>query len=212
MNPGPKGTSVRVVERPGTPLMRGIAVNIPFPLPQCGREDCPLSIHGGECNDRCRLEGVVYRAACQICIRNQDGIPSSNRYESFYEGETSRPVYTRALQHLADYRKAARNSSSNQPQVENDPKSSWMWDHVRDIHNGEIDLVNPALDFKFSVISSHREPMERQIKEAIMIEAAFRGTVASQTSNESSIFVKCLNRKGEHFAPIERYNKDGVNV
>ena len=87
MNPGPKGISVRVVDRPGTPLMRGIAVNIPFPLPQCGREDCPLSIHGGECNDRCRLEGMVYRALCQICIRNKDGIPSSSRYESLYEDE-----------------------------------------------------------------------------------------------------------------------------
>ena len=36
-HPGPKGTKVRIVEKPGIPIMRGLMNNNPFKLQQCGR-------------------------------------------------------------------------------------------------------------------------------------------------------------------------------
>ena len=40
-NPGPRGTSTKVVEVPGPALFTGIAVNNPFQPEGCRREDCP---------------------------------------------------------------------------------------------------------------------------------------------------------------------------
>ena len=83
-----------------------------------------------------------------------------------------------------------------------------MWEHVRDMHDGDINLQNPLQDFKFSLVSSHRDPLERQIKEAIRIKSAFSGAVSQSDFSKDLSNVKCLNRKGEYFAPIERFDKD----
>ena len=83
-----------------------------------------------------------------------------------------------------------------------------MWEHVRDKHEGNLNLQNHLLDFKFTVISSHKDAMERQIKEAIRIKSAIGGTVKKSDSSKEKSKVICLNRKGEYFAPIERYEKD----
>ena len=81
-----------------------------------------------------------------------------------------------------------------------------MWEHVRDKHEGNLNPQNPLLDFKFTVVSSHREPMERQIKEAIRIKSALSGNVKKSDFSKLETQVKCLNRKGEHFGPRERWN------
>ena len=50
--------------------------------------------------------------------------------------------------------------------------------------------------------------MERQIKEAIRIKSALGGNVKQSDINKVKTNVICLNKKGEYFAPIERYDKD----
>ena len=50
--------------------------------------------------------------------------------------------------------------------------------------------------------------MERQIKEAIRIKSALGGKVKKSDFNKIETSVKCLNRKGEYFAPIERFDKN----
>ena len=101
-HPGPKGTRVRVLERPGIPIMRGIAVNNPFKLQSCGRDNCPLVAAGKDCEERCRVEGVTYRAVCEKCNQCEDINVVQPEVERAYEGETSRTLYTRYLQHIAD--------------------------------------------------------------------------------------------------------------
>ena len=179
--------------------------NNPFKLQQCGRAKCPLTTHGEDCWDRCRSEGVVYRAVCQICNQEQQGLD----VEHSYEGETSRTLFTRSIQHLDDYRKAAKDDAQKEPGE--DPGSSWMWDHVRDMHGGSINHQNPGLDFKFSLVSTHRDPLERQIKEAIRIESSFRGIVKKSNFSNENQSVVSLNRKGEYFASIQRYKKKNHN-
>ena len=194
--PGPKGTKVRIVETPGPPIQQGISINNPFKLDTCGRTNCPFNTHGENCKERCRIERIVYRAICTRCTET----------EHCYEGETSRTLLTRSLQHFNEYKQAARSNSIRDSN--RDELSSWMWEHVRDKHEGNLNLQNHLLDFKFTVISSHKDAMERQIKEAIRIKSAIGGTVKKSDSSKEKSKVICLNRKGEYFAPIERYEKD----
>ena len=62
---GPKGTSVKVVEIPGEPILREIAPNNPFRMESCGRHGCSLSSRGRPCRGRCYRENVVYSSECK---------------------------------------------------------------------------------------------------------------------------------------------------
>ena len=129
--------------------------------------------------------------------------------EHCYEGETSRTLCTRSVNHFDDYKSASKNNVTQDMSV--DKKSSWMWDHIRDVHNGDPNPQNPQLDFKFAVVSSHRDSMERQIKEAVRIKAALSGKVRESDVSKFPREVNCLNRKGEYFALIERFDPEKIS-
>ena len=58
-------------------------------------------------------------------------------------------------------------------------------------------------DFKFTVVSSHRDPLTRQVHEAVRIQQATDKLQFIKPDN-SEILVKSINRRLEHFAPRER--------
>ena len=60
-HPGPKGTSLKVVEIPGKPLMSGIR-RPPSDNRECHNTKCPLESSGQICNDQCRIENILYKA------------------------------------------------------------------------------------------------------------------------------------------------------
>ena len=62
--PGPIGTSVKVVERPGAKIYLGIAKNNPFKRKTCGRTSCPLMSHGLDWKNKCMTENIMYRKDC----------------------------------------------------------------------------------------------------------------------------------------------------
>ena len=62
--PGPKGTSVKVQEQPGKPLLSGI-VSDPFKTGGCPKGNCPLG--GKPCNRSCSKENITYSACCLLC-------------------------------------------------------------------------------------------------------------------------------------------------
>ena len=80
---GPRGTSIKVVEKPGTAIMQGISPNNPFQIQSCGRDLCPFFQTGKTCNGKCYTEGVVYTAQCTVC-------PGEVKHT--YIGETSRTL------------------------------------------------------------------------------------------------------------------------
>ena len=201
----PKGTKVRVVEKPGEPILGTIGKNDPFPPDWCGRNKCPVKISGKECLKSCLKESITYRAICQRCDQVQKEAGVTPLIEYAYEGETSRKLFTRYQQHLVDYKKAARNpriysNNTNNSSLE-DP-SSWMWDHTVQHHNGQVG-TNPEKDYIFSVVGSHKDPMDRQITEALRIEQSFKGFKPA-IKNKIPQKVVSLNRRGEHFSPIAR--------
>ena len=78
-----------------------------------------------------------------------------------------------------------------------------MYDYNQDTHP---DIKLGDTDFKFSVISSHKDPLSRQTSEAVRILQATEKRTFSGARN-AEILVKSLNRKMEHFAPRERMVK-----
>ena len=202
---GPRGTSVKVVEKPGPALMSGIAVNNPFLPSDCRREDCPQIGAGEECLGKCGREGVLYKAVCLKCggEDEEDGedVDGDNHgVTAQYIGESSRTLYVRRKQHVSDY-----NFCSKRRTGVDDKRTSFMWDHNVAAHGGDLNM-DPMKDFQFSVISTYKDPLTRQVTEAVKIQRAM-DTKTFQAGGEV-IQVIPLNRRSEHFAPISRRQEE----
>ena len=75
-----------------------------------------------------------------------------------------------------------------------------MWDHALEKHpQGNLDHT----EFKFTVVSSHRDPLSRQVHEAVRIQQA-TDRLSFTKPDDTNILVKSINRRLEHFAPRER--------
>ena len=132
-NPGPRGTSVKVLERPGPPLMAGIAANNPFKDQPCWKPHCPLESTGQKCKGRCMTEGIIYRATCQKCEEQQLqlGVKENEVIQHQYMGETSRTLDIRSNQHKKDFLKASNNMTTGNQDKE---ASSFMCNHALEKH------------------------------------------------------------------------------
>ena len=178
--------SAKIVERPGRPIMSGLKTN-PYEAQGCHNQDCPLMKSEGRCNNMCRTENILYMASCTRCQQTK----------SIYLGETSRTLGVRSSQHREDYQKASQNTNQLQE------KSSFMWDHIKNEH-GEVPDINIHDDFHFKILQRHKDPLTRQLSEAIRIEEAlFNKTHHDEKGNK--IKIKCLNRKEEHFKARKRF-------
>ena len=187
---GPKGTKVKIVEKPGLKVTAMVQSTKNFKRLSCGRLKCPLKDSEHGCRDTCFMESVIYMGQCNLCVNTK----------SIYIGETSRTIYTRANQHLNDFVRS-KNRGDVDPRA--DEMSSWIMDHVREKHSNEHDSNNRDI-ISFSVLSNHRDPFTRQTVEAVRIQQALDKCelrVAKKTVKISS-----LNRKGEFFAAKERWD------
>ena len=104
----------------------------------------------------------------------------------------------RIKQHKQDYRNVVGSSHQE------GESSSWMADHYWDYHRNES-LPDPDKDYSFQVIGTHRDPLSRQLEEAIRINKALDTGILIDRRNEESK-VKSLNRRGETFAAYKRWN------
>ena len=202
--PGPRGTSVKVVEKPGQPIMAGISSNNPFKQPECRRPNCPLVASEEDCLGRCAEEGITYKARCTLCEEEQKEEPEV--IHSQYVGESSRTLLVRSSQHYRDYKYCIRRKLQGLERLEqDDSKSSFMFDHMDDKHPDSN--MDPDKDFKFTIIDTFRDPLSRQVSEAVRIKAAVEKGIFIDFRNKKHI-VNSLNRRLEHFAPIERREKN----
>ena len=94
-------------------------------------------------------------------------IPDDMRTQELYIGESSRTLYVRTQEHIRGYKKAPKDRTVPDP-LDISKKSSWMWDHMY-LKHGAPHVIDPLKDFKSQKISSHRDPLNRQIEEAIRI-------------------------------------------
>ena len=196
---GPKGTSVKVVEQPGLPVMASLAKGDPFPKDQCTRGSCPLA---GPCRGQCSRESVLYVATCNICYDKQleEGVDPEDVVERMYIGETSRTIRVRSSQHQRDYLRCSSNRNL-------EPGTSFMWDHYSETHGGSTTptLVDPKAHFSFRMISCFRDPMSRQLSEASRIQSGLnRGKFLNKEDKWEPII--SLNRKNEFFRARKRFD------
>ena len=95
-----------------------------------------------------------------------------------------------------------RACSKNKERREDDEKSSFILDHFKEAHKDDPDVV-PERDIKFSVLASYKDPLTRQIAEAVKIRRALEKNTFIDPGREV-VQTFSLNRKFEHFAPIVR--------
>ena len=82
-----------------------------------------------------------------------------------------------------------------------------MWEHHMKKHaDDDVNEIDPANDFKFSLIQSMNDPLSRQLTEAILIKRAI-GDREYIGENEKSNKISSMNRKFEYFAPKERFTR-----
>ena len=101
-------------------------------------------------------------------------------------GETSRTIFVRANQHREDCLKVIRMEPQQLVQEQDIRKpdcSSWMVDHHRKEHKEE-QPPDPVKDYKFELVSKHKEPMTRQIEEAVRINQTFSKRTITTNSGE----------------------------
>ena len=130
----------KVLEKPGTPLFRK------FMKTFCMKEGCARGAFCTMCSNKgigCTVRNAVYSAKCMLCDSMQ---------ESVYIGESSRQVGTRAGEHINN--------------VSGFKKDSFILQHWMLAHG--TSPVPPQ--FKFKVLSCHRDALGRQIREAIQIK------------------------------------------
>ena len=140
----------------------------------CYKENCPLLRSGQECQNKCRIESILYTAHCTKCHEHQEdqGTLPELVIDALYVGETSRTLGVRSNQHLEDYRKCQRQSDR---QLSSDQEgSSFMWDHHISEHPN--DQIDPDNDFEWRLLDRMKDPMTRQIRESVRIEDALSTT------------------------------------
>ena len=137
--------------------------------------------------------GSIYKATCTRCQQTDT--------EHIYIGETARTLYIRKKEHQRAYKKAAKDSVVPD---DDEPGGSWMWDHVFHKHGApELTNIDPSRDFTFENVSYHRDPMARQVEEALRIFQS-REKVSYTSRSNKDLKVNSLYRRDEHFAPQQR--------
>ena len=156
----PAGTRTKVIESGGVLTNAGILKSNQFPITNCLRADCVLCFQkDGEKPTTCQVNGIGYQGQCSRC-------PD----KTMYVGESSKTGYTRMKQHFMNYKTASEDKLPALPEEnERDPKS-WMWEHVREMHDGVVGVNEGKGDFEMSVTGVFRKCLERQVFEGVRIQ------------------------------------------
>ena len=80
-----------------------------------------------------------------------------------------------------------------------------MWSHLQDSHPDQ-ENIDTLRDFKFSVLSKHRDPLSRQLEEAVRISNGLDRKVHTDSKGIETK-ITCLNSKEDAFAPQIRFDR-----
>ena len=146
----PMGFKTIVQEDGGRSVRADIAKTNPFPVSECGRQDCPLC-QVEPSRGSCWVSNTVYQIQCNRSPCNMDGVRTPT-----YIGETSRTPYTRGCQHHALYIGKKDNS--------------FQWKHTLERHGGVIGENKGAKDYKMKPLNKFKKSLTRVIEEAVRIQ------------------------------------------
>ena len=136
----PGPVRIKIQEQGGVPVKSMVQNTNPGRTIGCDSRDCLACKHGKGKGGECRRNGVGYELACDLC----------GGQNVCYIGETGQNVYTRGLKHTANF----RGKHSDSP----------LWKHSQLEHQGSLDV-----SFSMKVVRYFREPLTRQVNEAVRI-------------------------------------------
>ena len=124
----------------------------------CRRPKCRPCAQEGDRKEACKAKNIVYESECRKCNppwsrKEQDkkGLEEKRALASLYVGETARSLNERAGKHWGD-REAGKEETH---MVENLAMA-----HVEE----------KQLEFEFRVVEKYKSSLERQVREAVMID------------------------------------------
>ena len=134
------GVQFKIIETGGLSMKSVLQKLNPLGTQGCDSTDClPCKPGRGE-GGNCEGGGANYEMECQLC-------PDDNK--SKYIGESSRNLYTRSKEHLANYRSGLQ--------------TSFIIKHQNTMHQGEEAV------FMAKVTTRTRDCLTRQVREAVLI-------------------------------------------
>ena len=137
---------IKIVEKAGQSIKNILAPNDPWGVAKCKSLDCFVcSTNTGPLKVSCRSPGVVYTIICTLCEEEGRGM-------AVYYGQSGKNCYARGKKHLEDFK-----SGDN---------SHCMTIHAKVHHPNEQRMMSK---FKMIPLRTYRKPLERQIKEALLI-------------------------------------------
>ena len=199
--PSPAGLKPRVQEVPGRSAIASLTKSNPVPRPTCGRRHCPWRARGEDCYEKCYQDSICYFAVCKACAEEREGAGQEQK-DKVYLGESSRSSTYRSRRHFEDYLQAAakmgRRTRPSASQGQQDT-SSWMADHFRDQHGGNLP-GDPMTAFYFYQLASYRKPLSRQVAEANHIQMASKTGMIIDGKVVLRVDREVMNRKDEMFS------------
>ena len=117
--------------------------------PGCTKENCLACKEERGKGGKCHKGNINYEMECQLC-------PKENR--SIYVGETSRNLYTRALEHL--------NCKE---------EDGFIGKHMRECHPGEEKC------FTARVTHTNKDCLTRQVREGVLIRRSSKPLLNTKT-------------------------------
>ena len=108
-----------------------------------------------------------------------------------YAGESSRTPYTRGAQHLTLYTGSVAQKST-----------SFMWRHCQAAHGGIMGNMDGLGDFRMNLVSSHRDPLSRVLRESLDIQELENNELGWRSLNQDGRQIHCLNSKQEYFENV----------
>ena len=136
----PGPVKIKVQEQGGIQVKAKLQRSNPNRTKGCTSTDCLACKHGRGQGGECRRNNVGYTLICDECGED----------EVSYVGETGQNVYTRGLCHMANYQGKHPDSP--------------LWKHAQMVHGG-----NTAVSYSMKVVKCFKDPLSRQINEAVRI-------------------------------------------
>lgn len=133
----------------------------------------------------CRKKSVVYEFSCSICEQHE--------IKTLYIEETNRSFFERAGQNMQMLRMRREGNP------EKNEANSVFWCHSKEKQEGTMTTKN----WNFTVLSSHKKPLDRHVTEAVKIATVGTGTLLNN-KNEFG----CNNLLELH---LQYGNQRGIN-
>ena len=163
---GATGWGTKIVEKPGTPLLRKFIKTSGMEAGCIRGNDCKTCKGSGT---KCMMKNVVYQVDCKSCKQDSKTVGAT------YIGESSRQFGTRMSEHYNNLSKWK--------------KESFMLNHWMECH--PLSTTPPV--FTSKVVSKHKDALSRQIKEAVLIRT--RGNMNKKFEFASNEIVRLESKK-----------------